>query len=286
MRATRALLLVLGLTALVVVVTTPSAVARPTAKFTIRSTLDGKRVLPHRITWIAYPSAPVNFPGVEFLIDGNPVFDNRLPPFAFGADGRDEVTKTVRTGYLVTSWLSPGRHEFTVRATSQGADRQTATKTVVATGAGGTGSARRRSQEPGSARCRPRSRRTRAPSTPKPPLPGATRWSSTGVSSSTVAPSGCRPSRAITPPAQEPSPSARRCGHSHPGPKEAACDPWGPEAGVRLVGEWQHADACAGRRRSRRVQQARRDLHRRVDPRGLTTTTTWKGEPCRSFRPH
>lgn len=132
MRAARALPLVLGLTALVVVVTTPSAVARATAKFTIRSTLDGKRVLPHRITWIAYPSAPVNFPGVEFLIDGHPVFDNRLAPFAFGADGRDEVTKTVRTGYLVTSWLSPGRHEFTVRATSQGANRQTATKTVVA----------------------------------------------------------------------------------------------------------------------------------------------------------
>ncbi len=132
MSARRAVSLVLGLTALVVVLTAPSAVARPTAKFTIRSTLDGKRVLPHRIKWIAYPSAPVNFPGVEFLIDGHPVFDNRLTPFAFGADGRDEVTKAVRTGYLVTSWLSPGRHEFTVRATSQGADRQTASRTVVA----------------------------------------------------------------------------------------------------------------------------------------------------------
>lgn len=131
MKASKALLL-LGLTALVVL-TSSSAVAEPGgSKFTIRSTLDGKTVLPHRIKWIAYPSAPVNFPGVEFLIDGRVVFANRLQPFAFGADGRDEATKTVRTGFLVTSWLSPGRHEFTVRATSQGVSRQTATKTVVA----------------------------------------------------------------------------------------------------------------------------------------------------------
>ncbi len=132
MRASKAMLLVLGLTALVFVFTPSSAVARPTAQFTIRSTLDGKTVLPQRIKWIAYPSAPVNFPGVEFLIDGKLVFQNRLPPFAFGADARDKATKSVRTGYLVTSWLSPGRHEFTVRATSQGATRQSATKTVVA----------------------------------------------------------------------------------------------------------------------------------------------------------
>jgi hypothetical protein len=110
------------------------AVARPgAAEPTIRSSLDGKLVLPHRLRWIAYPSFPVNFPGVEFLIDGKVVFANRLPPFAFGADAKDEASGTVKTGYLVTSWLKPGPHEFTVRAKGQGAYRNaSASKTVVA----------------------------------------------------------------------------------------------------------------------------------------------------------
>ncbi len=61
------------------------------------------------------------------------MFDNRIPPYAFGSDGRDEATGRVNTGYLVTSWLSPGKHEFTVRARGLGANRTTtATKTVVA----------------------------------------------------------------------------------------------------------------------------------------------------------
>jgi hypothetical protein len=114
---------------------TSSASARPdVAEFTIRSSLDGKPSLPHRIAWIAYPSAAVEAPGVEFLIDGKVTFRNRLEPFAFGADGRDETTGKVRPGYLVTSWLTPGRHTFTVRAVraSSAGTRVTATKTVVA----------------------------------------------------------------------------------------------------------------------------------------------------------
>jgi len=101
--------------------------------FTIRSSLDGKAVLAHRIRWIAYPSAPVLFPGVEFLIDGKVVFANRLPPFAFGDDARDAETGTRRTGYLVTSWLAPGTHRFTVRSKAiVGGRRTSAEKTVTA----------------------------------------------------------------------------------------------------------------------------------------------------------
>jgi hypothetical protein len=108
-----------------------SAVARPGANtFTIRSSLDGKKVLPHRVAWIAYPSAFVLFPGVEFLIDGKVVFQNRLTPYAFGSDGRDEATNTLKTGYLVTSWLSPGMHSFTVRA-RRNPDRVMVSETVV-----------------------------------------------------------------------------------------------------------------------------------------------------------
>ena len=114
---------------------TPPAMARPdVAAFTIRSSLDGKASLPHRIAWIAYPSAAVEAPGVEFLIDGKVVFRNRLEPYAFGADGRDETTGNRRTGYLVTSWLTPGKHAFTVRAmrASSAGSRVRASKTVVA----------------------------------------------------------------------------------------------------------------------------------------------------------
>ena len=125
--------LLVGCAGLGMGVTTPASDAgQVAATFAIRSSLDGKTVLPHRIRWIAFPSAPVSFPGVEFLIDGKVVFANRIPPFAFGDDALDERTRTVQTGYLVTSWLSPGKHRFTVRARGMGANRSTRVeKTVV-----------------------------------------------------------------------------------------------------------------------------------------------------------
>jgi hypothetical protein len=128
-----ALLLVCG--ALAVLGASASAgTARHEAKaFTIRSSLDGRAVLPHRVRWIAYASAPVLFPGVEFLIDGKLVFANRLEPYAFADDGRDEESGTRKTGYLVTSWLAPGPHRFTVRGKALVAGRRvTAEKTVTA----------------------------------------------------------------------------------------------------------------------------------------------------------
>ena len=125
---------VLGCAGTAILLGASSATAEQSPEpFTIRSSLDGKTGLAQRIRWIAYPSAGVRFPGVEFLIDGKVVSTNRIPPYAFGGDGRDEATGKVNTGYLVTSWLPPGMHEFTVRARGLGANRNTtATKTVVA----------------------------------------------------------------------------------------------------------------------------------------------------------
>ena len=134
-KSTVAVFAIGAVAAVVVVLGASTAAARPDAAgFTIRSSLDGRKTLPHRIAWIAYPSASVEAPGVEFLIDGKVVFRNRLKPYAFGADGRDETTGKVRTGYLVTSWLSPGNHRFTVRAkrASSAGSRVIASKTVVA----------------------------------------------------------------------------------------------------------------------------------------------------------
>ena len=76
------------------------------------------------------------------------VFRNRLEPYAFGADGRDETTGKVRPGYLVTSWLSPGPHAFTVRAlraSSAGQPRQGHEdgRRTGAASAGASGRARR-----------------------------------------------------------------------------------------------------------------------------------------------
>jgi hypothetical protein len=66
-------------------------------------------VLPHRIHWIAYPRVPQSTRvKVEFLIDTQKVlWAERDVPYRFAEDD----------GYLVTSWLTAGKHKFTVRAT-------------------------------------------------------------------------------------------------------------------------------------------------------------------------
>ena len=77
--------------------------ARATVKVT--STLDGRSVLPRRIKWVAsvnLPQSQVSLVG--FLIDGKPKWFTERVPATFNGDG-----------YLVTTWLSPGVHSFTVR---------------------------------------------------------------------------------------------------------------------------------------------------------------------------
>jgi hypothetical protein len=113
--------------ALVALVGLASAVpAAPSTEFKVSSTLDGKTVLPHRIHWLGYPSlAHSKVAKVEFLIDGKLAWVEHGAPYVYGSDEHG-----TREGYLVTSWLSPGRHRFVVRATA--ADGSTATDTVVA----------------------------------------------------------------------------------------------------------------------------------------------------------
>jgi hypothetical protein len=75
------------------------------AKPAIRSSLDGKRVLPHRIHWLAFPAAPdSDLREVDFLVDGHVVWIEHHSPYTYGLD----------RNWLVTSWLRPGRHRFTV----------------------------------------------------------------------------------------------------------------------------------------------------------------------------
>lgn len=93
---------------LVVGVAAAPVAAAPTAKrFTVRSTLHGRTVLPHRIHWYAYPSLPNSkISEVDFRIDGRLCWVEHNAPYDYGFNGN----------YLVTSWLKPGRHRFTVIA--------------------------------------------------------------------------------------------------------------------------------------------------------------------------
>ena len=97
------------------------------ATFKVTSTLDGKTALPHRIQWLATVRG-AQAREVDFLIDGKLRWVHHHLPYYYG-DFSDSPG-TVDRGYLVTSWLEPGLHHFTVRATSTSG--QTATDTVVA----------------------------------------------------------------------------------------------------------------------------------------------------------
>ena len=93
-----------------------------TAKLTVTSTLDGHTALPHRIHWQAFPSGPsLAVSEVDYLIDGKQVWVEHIAPYFYGDDGN----------YLVTSFLTPGKHVFTVRAID--VRGHVATDTVTAT---------------------------------------------------------------------------------------------------------------------------------------------------------
>jgi hypothetical protein len=82
-------------------------------QFKVTSTLDGNRVLPLRMRWLAYPKLPAaKISRVEFLVDGKVRWIEHKPPYNYAGDddGRN-------LGYLITSWLATGRHRFTVRVT-------------------------------------------------------------------------------------------------------------------------------------------------------------------------
>ncbi len=113
-----------GIVVLVCLIAVTSAGARSGAgdaqALTITSTLDGKNLLPHRIRWIARPRPITRITQVDFLIDGKTRWIEHNAPYAYGDD----------SNWLVTSWLSPGRHRFTVRAKTR--DGRTAQRTTIA----------------------------------------------------------------------------------------------------------------------------------------------------------
>jgi hypothetical protein len=91
------------------------------APLEVTSTLDGKTVLPIRIQWIARPEiAASKVAAVDFLIDGHWAWTEHHTPYYYGSDG----------SWLITRFLKPGLHTFTVRARSTSG--QAASDTVKA----------------------------------------------------------------------------------------------------------------------------------------------------------
>jgi hypothetical protein len=111
--------------ALVTAVAAASAQAagEGTKPLTITSNLQGKTVLPHRIHWLASPKLRGSqVAEVDFLIDGKLRWVEHTAPYTYGDNGN----------WLVTSWLPPGPHRFSVRAKAiNGESAQLTTKARV-----------------------------------------------------------------------------------------------------------------------------------------------------------
>jgi hypothetical protein len=77
-----------------------------TPRLAVHSSLNGRKVLPLRLHWTARTSLPAGkVKAVDFLIDGRLGWREHNPPYNYGSDGN----------WLVTSFLHPGLHTFTVR---------------------------------------------------------------------------------------------------------------------------------------------------------------------------
>jgi hypothetical protein len=103
-----------------------AAASRAETPFAVTSSLDGKKVLPLRSRWLAYPKLPAaQIKEVDFLIDGKLRWIEHDAPYNYGSDDLHG-----HLGYLITTWLTPGRHTFTARAIDK--QGRKATDTVVA----------------------------------------------------------------------------------------------------------------------------------------------------------
>lgn len=88
----------------------------------ISSTLNGRTVLPHRIHWVATPSVPAaDVSAVDYSVDGKQLWVEHNPPYDYGG---------YSGSYLVTSFLRPGVHRFTVKVVTVAG--KTASHTVTA----------------------------------------------------------------------------------------------------------------------------------------------------------
>ncbi|WP_110888558.1 hypothetical protein [Deinococcus yavapaiensis] len=87
----------------------------------VMSSLEGQTTLPLRTKWTVTTNLyPNQVASVTFLIDGVARWIEKIIPYSYADEG-----------YLITTFLSPGRHTFT--ATVKADDGRTASNTVTAT---------------------------------------------------------------------------------------------------------------------------------------------------------
>jgi hypothetical protein len=101
-----------------------ASVAGDAAAIRITSSLNGRSSVPCRVTWTATPRGG-SVSAIDFLIDGRLIWTERSAPYVFGGDDNG-----ANRGYLITTWLTPGSHRFTARATT--ANGKTLSDTVTA----------------------------------------------------------------------------------------------------------------------------------------------------------
>jgi hypothetical protein len=104
-------LLLLGALTLITATAASAAGGSGAQRLTVTSSIDGKKVLPQMIRWVAHPNvAPAAVAEVDFLIDGKLRWIEHRSPYNYGSDD-----DRGHLGYLFTSWLAPGKHRFTAR---------------------------------------------------------------------------------------------------------------------------------------------------------------------------
>jgi hypothetical protein len=94
--------------------------------FTVTSNLDGKSSVTVRSHWMAFIKGSSSVSEVDFLIDNHLRWIEHSPPYYYGGDHNGQSA-----GFLTTTWLTPGKHRFTVEAVD-GAGQKVA-DTAVAT---------------------------------------------------------------------------------------------------------------------------------------------------------
>jgi hypothetical protein len=99
---------------------TSSAASTTAESVQIESSLEGLPILPPRIPWTVTTSLPAEeIREVRFLLDGERLWKDPNPPFAYGEEGAQLGT-----------WMGPGRHRFTVRVIATDGSRTS--ETVIA----------------------------------------------------------------------------------------------------------------------------------------------------------
>jgi hypothetical protein len=103
---------ILLLVATAVAIAASSALAGGAGQpFKVTSSLDGQKVLPLRTHWIVRPQIAVaKVEEVDYLIDGKVRWIEHGAPYNYGGDDHGR-----NLGFLITTWLSPGRHTFTAK---------------------------------------------------------------------------------------------------------------------------------------------------------------------------